>query len=108
MYRVPLAIMPKIHMFRYWIKLLKADNNSVIKHIYIYIMLRNDADNNISYKKHNWAYQIKSMLQSLGLEYLGQISNSAIFFTRNKAKNLGPILPKLVQRNKQFSKISII
>ena len=49
-------------------KLLKADNNSVIKHIYI--MLRNDADNNISYNKHNWAYQIKSMLQSLGLEYL--------------------------------------
>ena len=33
-------------------------------------MLRNDADNNISYNKHNWAYQIKSMLQSLGLEYL--------------------------------------
>ena len=30
-----LAIMRKIHMFRYWIKLLKADNNSVIKHIYI-------------------------------------------------------------------------
>ena len=66
--RVPLAIMRKIHMFRSWIKLLKADNNSVIKHIYI--MLRNDADNNISYNKHNWAYQIKSMLQSLGLEYL--------------------------------------
>ena len=35
-------------------------------------MLRNDADadNNISYNKHNWAYQIKSVLQSLGLEYL--------------------------------------
>ena len=35
--RVTLAILQKIYMFRYWIKLLKADNNSVIKHIYLYI-----------------------------------------------------------------------
>ena len=63
--RVPLSIIRKIHMFRYWIKILKSNNNSVIKRIYL--MLRRDADNNISYYNQNWAYQIKSMLQNLGL-----------------------------------------
>ena len=30
-------------------------------------MLKNDANNNITYNKQNWAYQIKPMLESLGL-----------------------------------------
>ena len=63
--RTPLLIIRKIHMFRYWIKRLKADNDSVIKRIYC--MLKNDADNNVSYNNNNWAYQIKLMLQNLGL-----------------------------------------
>ena len=45
-------------------KLLRADNNSFIK--CFYLMLNTDADNNISYNKNNWAYQIKTMLQDLG------------------------------------------
>lgn len=63
--RVPLSIMRKIHMFRYWIKILKSDDNCIIKQIYS--MLKADADNNITYNKLNWAYQIKSMLEDLGL-----------------------------------------
>ena len=63
--RVPLLVIQKIHMFRYWIKLLKADDNSVTKRIYN--MLRDDANNNNSYNNLNWAYQIKKMLQNLGL-----------------------------------------
>ena len=55
-------------MFRYWIKLLRADNNSFIK--CVYLMLKTGADNDISYNKHNWAYQTKTMLQDLGLGYL--------------------------------------
>jgi hypothetical protein len=63
--RVPLIIMRKIHMIRYWIKLIKLDNRNVTKRIYI--MLKNDADNNFSYNNQNWAHQIKTMLQKLGL-----------------------------------------
>ena len=63
--RTPLLIIRKINMFRYWIKLLKADDTSLIKRIYC--MLKIDADNNVSYNKNNWAYQIKLMLQNLGL-----------------------------------------
>ena len=33
-------------------------------------MLRNEADSNNSYNKLNWAYHVKSMLQSLGLTNL--------------------------------------
>ena len=66
--RVPMNIMRKIHMIRYWFKLLKSENNSLIKRIYI--MLRNDADSNNSYNNLNWAYHIKSMLQTLGLANL--------------------------------------
>ena len=66
--RTPLLINRKINMFRYWIKLLRADNNSFIKRFYL--MLKTDADNDISYNKNNWAYQIKTILQDLGLGYL--------------------------------------
>ena len=69
-------------MFRYWIILLKADNNSVIKRIYC--MLKNDADNNVSYNNNNWAYQIKLMLQNLGLG--GQINNIVTFSSRKLNK----------------------
>ena len=33
-------------------------------------MLRNDANRNISYNGANWAFQVKSLLDSLGLSYL--------------------------------------
>jgi hypothetical protein len=66
--RVPLSIIRKIHMLPYWIKILKSDNNCIIKQVYR--MLRNDANSNISYNSHNWAYQIKTILENLGLSDL--------------------------------------
>ena len=33
-------------------------------------MLKNDADNNITYYGLNWAYQIKCILDSIGLSYI--------------------------------------
>ncbi len=33
-------------------------------------MLKNDADNNISYNNTNWAYQIKTMINDIGLTEL--------------------------------------
>ena len=68
--RVPLQVIRKINMFRYWIKLLHLDNNNVTKRIYL--LLKHDADNNITYNKQNWAYQIKNMLDTLGLGYFWQ------------------------------------
>ena len=55
-------------MFRYRIKMLKSDDNCIIKQIYS--VLKTDADNNITYYKLNWAYQTKSMLVDLGLGYM--------------------------------------
>lgn len=66
--RLPLYIMRKIHMIRYWFKLLTSENDCLIKRIYL--MLRTDAERNNSYNKLNWAYHIKSMLQTLGLANL--------------------------------------
>ena len=52
-------------MVRYWIKLLISGDNSIPKKVYI--MLKNDADNNITYNGSNWEYQIKCILDSIGL-----------------------------------------
>ena len=52
-------------MIRYWIKLLISGDNFIPKKVYI--MLKNDADNNITY---NGAYQIKCILDSIGLSYI--------------------------------------
>ena len=52
-------------MSRYWIKLLTSNDNCLPK--IIYCMLKNDIDNGRRYNELNWAYQIKSMLDSIGL-----------------------------------------
>ena len=66
--RVPMAITRKIIMIKYWIKILKQNNNALVKNAYL--MLKSDADRNINYHGKNWAYQIKSILQRHGLEYI--------------------------------------
>ena len=33
--RVPLNVIRKIHIFRYWHKILQSNENSLIKHIYV-------------------------------------------------------------------------
>ena len=58
----------KIRMINYWLKLLKLEDNAIVKQIYL--MLKVDADNNISYNGSNWAFQIKSLLDELGLTYI--------------------------------------
>ena len=63
--RIPLYIMRKVNMVRYWIKLLRSNENKITKQVYQ--MLRQDANNNISYNKLNWASHIKSILETLGL-----------------------------------------
>ena len=62
--RVPLLIYREISMIRYWIKLISGVNFIPKK---VYIMLKNDADNNITYNGLNWAYQSKCILEIIGL-----------------------------------------
>ena len=66
--RVPLSVKRKVYMFRYWYKLLQSIETSLIKSIYA--MLERDANNGINYNNQNWAHQIKTMLETLGLNYL--------------------------------------
>ena len=63
--RFPLIIIRQTNMIRYWIKLLTSNDNCLPKKIYR--MLKNDIDNGRTYNGLNWAYQIKSMLDKIGL-----------------------------------------
>ena len=63
--RYPLSIYRKISMVRYWIKILSSSNSFIPKSMYY--MLKNDVDNNMTYKGLNWVFQIKQILDSLGL-----------------------------------------
>ena len=55
-------------MIRYWMKLLNQENSVITKTIYA--TQKQDADNNIDYNGQNWAFQIKSMLESHGLGFI--------------------------------------
>ena len=66
--RVPFIVIRKIRMINYWIKLLSLGENTVPRKIYM--MLKHEAANNISYNGANWAFQIKSLLDKLGLTYV--------------------------------------
>ena len=69
--RFPLHIIRKIHVLKYWIKLLKEPDTSLIKQVYF--MLKEDADNNRDYSGRNWAAQIKRLLQQHGFDYVWQL-----------------------------------
>ena len=66
--RVPLIIIRKCSMIRYWLKTIKSPENSVSR--IIYNMLRNDAKMNITYTGLNWVQHVKTLLQSLGFNDL--------------------------------------
>jgi len=55
----------RILMFKYWLKILTLKNTSLVKSLYN--VLKADAYNNVSYKESNWAFQIKSLLNEMGL-----------------------------------------
>ena len=63
-----LPVHGKFTNFKYWVKLLKSDDVSQPEKIYL--MLKNDADINNTYYGNDWAFQIKSLSNSLGLAYL--------------------------------------
>ena len=63
--RYPMKIRWKIIAIKYWINILKLNNNSLIKRMYN--VIKEDANKNISYVDKNWAYQIRKLLGELGL-----------------------------------------
>ena len=63
--RFLLILYGKISMIRYWIKILSSSDNCIPKKIYS--MLKNDVDNNRPYNGLNWAFQIKNILDNLGV-----------------------------------------
>ena len=66
--RVPLNVIRKINMIRYWFKIVNDHENCLTN--MIYRMLRSDADKNVNYGGTNWASQIKDILQSHGFSNL--------------------------------------
>jgi len=71
----------KIEAIIYWIKILKLNNNSLMERMYN--VIKENANNNISYVDKNWAYQIKKLLGELGLMNLwkNQDTNNITFGT---------------------------
>lgn len=66
--RFPFEIQRKMIMLRYWMKILKQDNTSLVKQAYF--ILKHDAAQNRTYNSNNWAYQLKQFLDSHGFSYV--------------------------------------
>ena len=65
--RLPMIISRKLRILRYWFKIINTENVVVRE---IYNMLLQDATNGNTYNGSNWAYQVKSMLENLGFNYI--------------------------------------
>ena len=63
--RYPMKVRWKIIRIQFWIKILKLNNNSLMERMHN--VIKENANNNISYADKNWAYQIKKLLGELGL-----------------------------------------
>ena len=55
-------------MMKYRIKLLRQNDSFLVK--MAILMLKDDTDLNLNYNGQNWAFQIKSILQQQGFEYV--------------------------------------
>ena len=60
-------------MIKYWVKIVKQEDSSLVKKTYL--LLKADADSNITYRGNNWAFQIKKFLSELGFLYVWQNQN---------------------------------
>ena len=73
--RYPLSVSRKIIMIKYWIKIMQTNNPILLN---IYALLKNDADNNITYNGMNWAHHVKSIFDKIGMSYVwnNQLNNN--------------------------------
>ena len=77
--RVPMFIIRKINMIRYWFKILRSEENALP--LVVYRMFKLDVDNSITYNGANWAFQIKTILETHGFSniWLNQDVTSVSF-----------------------------
>ena len=66
--RLPLSIIRKLKIVKYWLKILNKNDKSHVKTIKV--MLKEDTDHNRNYNNKNWAFQVKDMLHHLGLSFV--------------------------------------
>ena len=55
----------QLTLVKYWLKIIDPNNNLLTKSIYN--LLKSDAESNNTYAGRNWAYQIKELLEHIGL-----------------------------------------
>jgi hypothetical protein len=65
---MPLLVYKKINIIKYWVKILKLPDNSLVKKTYIF--LKSDVENGVNYRGKNWAGRVKSILETHGLGYI--------------------------------------
>ena len=82
--RLPLSVIRKLDIIKYWIKILNQNNSSLVKNVYL--MLKEDAETHCNYNDKNWAFQIKDMLQKLGLGFVLDLQVHIEYHYINKAK----------------------
>ena len=68
--RTPMYIYRKLIIIKYWLKLLKQKDTSLL--FKTYLMLKTDVDNGNTYNQNNWAFQVKCILDQVGLTYMWQ------------------------------------
>ena len=68
--RKPLIIFRQLRMIKYWLK-LRESNDPLLKSMFN--MLTNDLNDGQTYGGLNWAFQVKKILDSLGLSHLWRL-----------------------------------
>ena len=74
--RYPIIIKQKLKVLKYWIKTINPNNKLLTRNIYH--MLKEDADENITYGNKNWAFEIKSLLENIGLAHIWWNQNEVL------------------------------
>ena len=72
-YMYPYSVIRNIYMIRYWMKIIRLNDSSLVKQSYL--LLKEDADRGNSNNGKNWASHIKSILQQHGFEYVWQLQS---------------------------------
>lgn len=71
-----MIIKQKLKVLKYWIKTINPNNKLLTRNIYH--MLKEDADENITYGNKNWAFEIKSLLENIGLAHIWWNQNEVL------------------------------
>ena len=91
--RLPLSVIRKLNIIKYWIKILNQNNMSIVKNVYL--MLKEDTETNCNYNGKIWAFQIRDMLRRLGLGFVWeQQFHIEIPFTLIKQRQIDNYLQK--------------